>query len=145
MAINKTELQNEVKLAMKAKDRLSIDTIRSILAAIQYEEMQKGVENLAEAQITEVLLREHKKRKEEIEFAENGGRGDLKEKSIAELKIIERFLPQQLSSEALEKILTDIKAGTPGANMGVAMKVLKDKFAGQYDSKLASEIAKKLF
>jgi uncharacterized protein YqeY len=91
------------------------------------------------------LQREVKKRYEAISFEEQANRQEAKAKLVAEIAIIEEFLPKQLSADALEKILSDYKTSTPGAVMGTAMKFLKEKYAGQYDGKSASEIAKKVF
>ena len=67
----KAALREAMKSAMKAQDKLRLETIRSALSAIQYEEMQKGVDDLAAADCTAVLQREVKKRAEGIEFARN--------------------------------------------------------------------------
>lgn len=130
---------------MKAKDKLALETIRMALAALQYEEMQRQTEELPEAVAIEVLQREVKKRKEEIEFAAKSGRTDAGAQAEAEIKILEAFLPSQLSAEKLEQSLSEFKASNPGSNMGLAMKYLKDNFGGQYDAKVASEIAKRVF
>jgi uncharacterized protein YqeY len=145
MAAMKTHLKEALKVAMKAQNRLKMETIRSLLSEIQYEEMQKGLNDLPEADCGLVLQREVKKRHEAISFEEQAGRQDAKEKLVNEIAIIEEFLPKQLSIEAIEKILTDYKTSTAGAVMGTAMKFLKERYPGQYDGKSASEIAKKVF
>lgn len=141
----KEQLQNAMKDAMRAKDKVRLEAIRTLLAAIQYEEMEKKVEPLPADGVLAVLQRELKKRKEEVEFAQQANRSDLKEKLAIEIALIEKFLPQQISSSALEKLLSEFKAANASANMGLAMKMLKEKYAGQYDAKLASELAKKIF
>lgn len=140
----KTRLQNAVKDAMRAKDRVKLDTYRGTLSALQYEEMQKGVDKLPDTEITSVIQREIKKRKEELEFAEKGGRADLKEKLDSEIAALQDFLPKQLSATELEKIIGEIKAAHPGVQLGVVMKALQEQHAGSYEPKLASEIARKL-
>lgn len=141
----KSDLQAAMKDAMKARDKGRVDTIRGILAAIQYEEMEKKTEDLSKEAILSVLQREMKKRREEVEFAEKGGRADLLPKLQEEIKVIESFLPSQLSPEKIESLLQELKAKTPGLQMGLAMKELKEKWAGQYDARIASELAKKIF
>ena len=140
----KSALQDAVKVALKARDKVRLDTLRTVLSAIQYEEMDKKVDVLPTEGIVAVLQREAKRRKEEIDFAEQANRPDLKEKFAAEMKIIEEFLPKQLAPQDLEKILIELKSASPGLNMGAAMKALKESHGGQYDGKLASEIAKKV-
>jgi len=141
----KTILKEALKVAMKSQERLKMETIRSLLSEIQYEEMQKSVNDLSESECGVILQREVKKRYEAISFEEQANRQEAKAKLVAEIAIIEEFLPKQLSADALEKILSDYKTSTPGAVMGIAMKFLKEKYAGQYDGKSASEIAKKVF
>lgn len=134
-----------MKAAMKAKDKTRLDTTRLLLSAIQYEEMQKKVDELPEAALVSLLQRELGRRKEEIEFAEKANRAEAKEKLLTEIKVIEEFLPQQLNEAELEKIITQIKSSDPSANMGSVMKNLKENYSGQYDGALASQIAKRVF
>lgn len=141
----KKELQSAMKEAMKAKDKPRLDTIRSVLAAIQYEEMEKKIDELPSDATLAILQRELKKRREEVEFADKASRGDLKEKLNLEIAAIESFLPKQLSAGDLENIITQLKTEHAGLNMGTAMKLLKEKYPGQYDGKQASEVAKKVF
>ncbi len=140
----KAQLQAAMKDAMRAKDKPKLDTIRGILAAIQYEEMEKKVEPLPDAGIVELLQREIKKRREEIEFAEKANRPELVTALNADIKMIEAFLPKQLSADEISAIVAGLRATDPALNMGGVMKVLKEKYAGQYDGKVASEIVKKL-
>ncbi|NMC62462.1 MAG: GatB/YqeY domain-containing protein [SAR324 cluster bacterium] len=143
MAI-KSDLKEAMKQAMKAKEQARLDTIRMVLSAIQYEEMQNKVSELSEDQILNVLKREVKKRKEEFDYAEKASRPDLQEKLKVEISTIEAFLPTQLSAEKIEEILKSMKEVNPELNLGLAMKALKESYPGQYDSKLASEVARKV-
>ena len=140
----KKKLKDELKVAMKAQDRLRLDTIRAVLSEIQYEEMQKSVDELSDAECLAVAQREVKKRNEAIQFTEQAGRAEEKQKLLAEIAILEFFLPKQLSSEDLEKIVVGLKESTPGASMPIVMKHLKENYAGQYDGKSASEIVKRV-
>jgi uncharacterized protein YqeY len=140
----KEELKAEMKVAMKARDRVRLDTIRSILSAIQYEEMQKGTEDLPADTIVAVLKNESKKRKESLEFSTQAGRTEEIEQLQVEIAVIDSFLPQQLSEAELEQIIKDLKTSEPDSNMGQIMKSLKDKYFGQYDGKLASDVAKRV-
>lgn len=138
----KAALKENVKEALKARDKVRLETVRGILAAIQYEELQKGVEDLPADAVTAVLKAELKKRKEQLEFAEQGKRPDLVERSRAEILVVEGFLPKQMAREELEKIVTAMKQDNPALDMGAAMKLLKEQYSGQYDGKLASEVVK---
>lgn len=140
----KAQLKDALKVAMKAGEKVRVETIRSALSAIQYEEVAQKVDELPAAGVIEILKREIKKRKEEEEFAAKANRPEAIAKLHQEMATLEGFLPQQLSSEALEKIIAELKAQNPQINMGLIMKALKDTHNGQYDSKLASEIAKRI-
>ena len=140
----KATLKEALKVAMKSQDRLRMETIRSLLSEIQYEEMNKSLDELPESDSVLVLQRELKKRQEAIGFEEQANRQDAKAKLQSEIAIIETFLPKQLGSDDLERILVEFKTSTPGAALNGAMKFLKEKYAGQYDGKSASEIAKRV-
>ena len=140
----KEKLRAALKEAMRAKDKVRLDTIRLALSAIQYEEVEKKVDSLNDAAVVAVLQNEAKKRKESIEFAQKANRPNEVAQLTQELKILEAFLPTQLSAADLEKIIVDLKGATPGLNMGAAMKLLREKYAGQYDGKIASEVAKRV-
>lgn len=140
----KAILKQALVAAMKSQDKLRMETIRSILSEMQYEEMQKSVDALPENDSILVLQRELKKRQEAVGFEEQANRPEAKAKLLQEIAIIEEFLPKQLSAQDLEKILVDYKSSTPGAALNTAMKFLKEKYPGQYDGKSASEIAKRV-
>lgn len=141
----KADLKDAMKVAMKEKNRVALDTIRSLLAAIQYEEMQKQTEELPENAILAIIKNEVKKRKEGLEFEQKAGRTEQIETLNAEVAVLEKFLPQQLDRAQLEDIFQKFKAGNESANMGEAMKMLKETYPSQYDGKEASSIAKDLF
>ncbi len=139
----KDDIKKALVPAMKARQAVRVETIRAVLTAIQYEEVAAGTENLPAATITEILKREVKKRREELEFVAKS-RPEGVAKINEELATIEEFLPKQMSSSELEGLITQIKTTNPAANIGVVMKMLKDQHAGMYDSKMASELAKKI-
>jgi len=137
-------LKEQLKSAMKAQDRIRLDTIRAVLTEIQYEEMQKSLSDLSPQDCLSVVQREVKKRHEAIQFEEQAGRTEAKEKLLAEISILDSFLPKQLSSEELERMILEMRGSDPSLSLPVVMKHLKENFAGQYDGKLASEVAKRV-
>lgn len=141
----KESLKAQMKEAMKAKDKIRLDAIRGLLSEIQYEEMQKGIENLDPESSLQVVQRGLKKLKEELEFAEKASRPELKDKLLAEITVLESLLPKQLSGEEIEKHLRTLKEADSSLNMGGAMKLMKEQLSGQYDGRLASEVAKRVF
>lgn len=140
----KEKLKSQLKEAMKAKDQGTMDLIRGLLSAIQYEEIQGGVNELDPATIISVLKRELKKKQEEIEYAEKAGRLEVVEVGKKALATLESFLPKQLSLDQLSEKVKEFIAATPNVNMGGVMKYLKENFDGQYDGRAASEVTKKL-
>ncbi len=137
----------DLKDAMKSGEKIRLETIRSIRALIlEFEKSGTGKELTAEEEIR-MLSTAAKKRKESIEQFRNGGRIELAEKEEAELKIIEEYLPKQLS---LDDILLEVKkiALEVGAKtkedfpklMPVAAKALK----GKADGKVVKEIVEKV-
>ena len=140
----------DLKVALKSGDSFRVGTLRMLLSSLHNKEIEKkgkGLEStLSDDEAIEVLSREAKKRKEAIEAYEKGNRTDLAQKETKELEIIEKYLPEQLSEEEIEKIITAAikKTGAVtvkdfGKVMGEAMKELK----GKADASLVSKIVRK--
>ena len=137
----KERIGEDIKSAMKAKNKIRLETVRSIKKAILEKEVAlrpKGQDSLTEEQEIELLAQQAKQRRDSIEQYRNGGREDLAEKEAQELAIIETYLPKQLSDEEvnsiIDEIIKSVGATTPkdlGKVMGVAMKQLKGKADGK--------------
>lgn len=142
-----TEINDAIKTAMKEKDRVALDSLRAVKAQIILAKTDgKHAEVTAEDEIA-ILQRMVKQRKDSFEQFIAQGRKDLADVEEAQTKVIEKFLPKQLSPEELEAeiktIIADVKAEGAkdlGKVMGVASKAL----AGKSDGKSISEMAKKL-
>ena len=137
----KDRIGEDIKSAMKAKDKIRLETVRSIKKVILEKEVAlrpKGQDSLTEEQEIEVLAQQAKQRRDSIEQYRNGGREDLAQKEAQELAIIETYLPKQLSEEEvnsiIDEIITSVGATTAkdlGKVMGAAMKQLKGKADGK--------------
>lgn len=137
----KEQIGEDIKTAMKAKDKVRLQTVRSIKKAILEKEVElrpKGQEELTPEQEIELLAQQAKQRRDSIEQYQNAGRDDLVEKETQELAIIETYLPEQVSDEELETIIDQIIADSGAASvkdlgkvMGPAMKQLKGKADGK--------------
>jgi len=134
----KVRLQTAMKAAMKAHEKEKLQTIRSILSAIQYTEMEKG--DMDDQAIIAVLKTELKKRHEEIEFAVKAGRNEQLAPLNLEISVIEEFLPSQLSTVDIQKFLAQQYNDKSGLTIGSVMKGLNESFPGQVDGKIASSI-----
>ncbi len=136
-----------IKTAMRAKDKVALDSLRAVKSQILLLKTEaKGAEVSAEQEIA-ILQRMIKQRKDSYEQFAAQGRNDLAEVEDAQMKVIEQFLPKQLSAEELEtemkNIIAEAKAESIkdlGKVMGIASKTL----SGKSDGKSISEMAKKL-
>ncbi|MEM6518866.1 MAG: GatB/YqeY domain-containing protein [Cyanobacteria bacterium P01_C01_bin.70] len=136
----KDRISEDIKTAMKAKDKLRLETVRSIKKVILEEESTargKGQDELTADQELAILTRLAKQRKDAIEQYNNANRSDLAEKEAAELTIIEEYLPAQMSDEEIAAVVDDLIAKTGAASakdmgkvMGPAMKALKGRADG---------------
>lgn len=140
-------ISEAIKTAMREKDRVALDSLRAVKAQILLLKTEAiGAEVSAEQEIA-ILQRMIKQRKDSYEQFSSQGRQDLAEVEEAQMKVIEQFLPKQLSAEELEAEMKNIISETGaesikdlGKVMGVASKVL----AGKSDGKSISEMAKRL-
>ncbi len=142
----KERFSSELKDSLKAGDRLKLSTIRLIMASLKNREIEKRG-SLSEEEIIDLLVSLSKQRKESIEEFKKGGRQDLVDKETEELKIIEFYLPQQLTPEEIKKIIgeTITETGASGPkDIGKVMKVLMPKVKGRADGKLVNEMVKEL-
>ena len=137
-------LSEDLKTAMKAKEKIKVQTIRMVRAQLKDFQIAKRDELTEEDEIS-VLTNAAKKRKEALELYEKSDRQDLIEQEKQELEIISAYLPAQLSKEKVEKvvlkIIEEVGASSPqdlGKVMGAAMKELK----GKTDGKMVQEIVR---
>ena len=138
----KATIKDAMKEAMRAKDKSRLETIRMLISAMQYDEIEKKVDDLNDDDTIAVIKRELKKREEEAEFAKQAGRSEILQGAEAAVAVLASFLPAQMSHEELKSAVAAIVAKAPGAQMGVIMGILKKDYAGKYDGKMASEVVK---
>ena len=138
------KIKSEIVNAMKDKDTLKLQTLRGIKGDADMEHINKKVEINDELMIN-VLSRGIKTRKESIAEFEKGGRNDLIDKTNQEIELLQTFLPKQLSSEEVEKIIDDVfKKVNPSSekDMGLIMKEVTPLVKGKADMKEVSTIIK---
>ena len=146
----KEQINNDIKTAMRAKNKEMLSVLRMASSAIKDKEiaMRKGeAVNLTDEQVIEVLSSEVKKRKDSITAYEQGGREDLSEKERSELKILEKYLPKQMSDEELEKIVKEIAETHCHASprdFGKIMGQVMPRVKGKADGNKVSEAVKKV-
>lgn len=138
----------DMKAAMKAKEegKLALNTIRMARAHIRQAEIDNGHADFNDDQVLAVLRKEVKQRKETLSEIEGSGREDLVEQTKAEINVLEKYLPAEMTPEAVEAAVKEIvDAMDPGQkNMGSVMKAVMAKLKGQADGKLINQIVRKL-
>ncbi len=139
----KEKINSDLKEAMRAKDKVRLETVRSIRALIlEFEKSGKDEELTSEKEIA-LLTSAAKKRKESIEQYENAGRTELAEKEKAELEIIQSYLPKQLSRDEIEaevKKLADEIGATDKKDFPKLMPLAAKTLKGQADGRQIKEI-----
>lgn len=144
----KQQIDNDIKKAMLARQKEELEALRSIKSLILLAETEKGGSGDVAADVeNKLLMKAAKQRKESADIFSQQGRKDLADKELAQLEIINRYLPKQLSADeieaALKKIIAETGASGP-QDMGKVMGVATKSLAGQADGKVISELVKKL-
>lgn len=131
----KARLHADLTTAMKARDELRTATLRMVLTAVKTEEVSGGeARELDDAAVLKVLAREGKKRRESAEAYTNAGRAELADREVAEGRVIDEYLPAQLSDSELGALVAAAVAesgATSPQQMGAVMKLVTPKVAGR--------------
>jgi len=131
----KTRINDDVKTAMRSKDKERLGTLRLLTAAIKQIEVDKRIE-LDDEQVVAVIEKMLKQRKDSIEQFEKAGRNELAEIEIKEVAILKEFMPEQMSDADVDALIDDAIASTGAEamkDMGKVMGILKPKLAGKAD------------
>ena len=142
----KTQLQDALKDAMRARDDLRKNTLRMVLSAIHLSEVDKGAA-LDDQGVMAILHKEIKSRRESMADAERAGRPDLIQADEAEIAILEGFLPKGFSAEELDALARQAVAeagATTIREMGAVMKMLMPRLQGRATGDQASQAVRKL-
>lgn len=132
-------LESDYKTALKARDRLRVETIRLIKAAMQRLAIEKQKPLLDDQEIQQVVSQQVKQRRETIEAVKSSGRQDILDQAKRELDILAAYLPPQLSPEAITQLVEEA-LNTVGQNQGQIMKYVMGKAAGSADGKMVSQL-----
>ena len=140
----KTQLTEDMKTAMRAKDQVSLSTIRLINAAIKQFEVDERTE-ADDAKVISILTKMVKQRKDSAKIYAEAGRQDLADKENAAIEILNRYLPQMMSAEEIKTVVEAAitETGASGmADMGKVMGVLKTRLAGKADMGEVNKVLK---
>ncbi|MAX17469.1 MAG: glutamyl-tRNA amidotransferase [Nitrospina sp.] len=139
----KEKLLAHMKEALRSKDSIRLNTIRSLISATKNQEIDLRRE-LQDEEVLSLITREVKKRKEASSLYKQGGRTDLMEKEDQEQLILQAYLPEQVSEEVLRKRIQEVieETGADGMqDFGKIMKVLVPEFKGKADNALIKDLA----
>lgn len=133
-------------MAMKAKDTVALESLRAVKSALLLAQTDGSGSELTEEDEVKLVQKLVKQRKDSAAIFQEQGRPDLAEPELAQVAVIEQFLPEQLSEEEIEKVV-DKAIETSGASgmkdMGKVMGMVSKELAGQADGKTISTIVKK--
>lgn len=136
-------INNDMKEAMKSHDKETLSTIRLLKSAIDLQKINNKLSEITDDLVIEVASRQVKQHKESITEFRNAGRDDLADNLEREIKLISKYLPEQLSKEEIEKeldkIFEEVKPESK-KDMGKIMKEANIRLKGKADFKLVSEI-----
>jgi uncharacterized protein len=140
----------DLKEAMRSRDAVRLGVLRMLKSALKYAEIEKpGAEaQMSDSDSVQVIRKQVKQRQDSIESFTKGGRPELAARETEELKVLNSYLPQQISPEELQAAVRDtimeLNAATK-AQMGAVMKALQAKIGGRVDGKtLSQEVARQL-
>ena len=137
-------LQEELIIAMKARDKATLTGLRNIIGKLKTCQIDKG-EKLTEQESINILQSIAKQLKDSIQQYQNGGREDLAETEAFELKLIEKYLPEQLSKNNVRRLVQKTIASTKAKSMndmGQLMGILMNELSGSADGNMVQQIVK---
>jgi hypothetical protein len=141
------QIMEEMKKAMKSKDTIALQALRSVKSAFLLAKTETGaVEELSEEQELKIIQKQVKQRKDSATIFIKQNRQDLAAPELAEIAILEQFLPEALSEEKIEEIVLNTiqKLGASGMkDMGKVMGIVSKELSGQADGKTISMLVKK--
>jgi uncharacterized protein YqeY len=143
-AITEERLAEDLAQAMKAREMPRVYVLRGLLTAVKNLKVERRGAALAEADLVQLVRREIRKRDEAEEFAVKAGREDLIAQNRSERAMLEAYAPPALEADELERAIRDIAAAPESRSLGAVMAALRGRFAGRFDGRQASEIARRV-
>ncbi len=143
-ALTEQQLADDLTRAMKAREMPRVYVLRGLLTAAKNLKVERKGAALAEADLVQLVRREIRKREEVEEFAAKAGRSELVEQNRSERALLEAYVPALLGPAELEETIRALAARPEARNLGAIMSALREGFAGRYDGRQASEIARRV-
>jgi len=140
------QVMEEIKAAMKAKDTVALESLRAIKSALLLAQTEKGAgSEMSDTEEIKLIQKLVKQRKDSAAIFKEQGREDLAGPELAQVAVIEKFLPAQLSEDEIEKVVVQIIESTGASgmkDMGKVMGMVSKELAGQADGKTISGIVR---
>ncbi len=140
-----SKVMEQMKIAMKAKDTVALESLRAIKSALLLESTSGSGKELTEEDEIKLVQKLVKQRKDSAAIFMEQGRQDLADPELAQVVVIEQFLPEQLTEEEVEKVVVqtiDATGASGMKDMGKVMGIVSKELAGQADGKMISTIVK---
>lgn len=141
----KDKIMDDIKVAMKDKAAEKLSTLRFLHSAIKNKEIEVRPNLISDVDVVQVIQKSVKQRKESVDQYQKAGRQDLADKELAEIKVLEAYMPSQMSEAEIKNIVAAaIKTvnATTVKDMGAVMKEVTAKTQGRADNKLVSQIVR---
>lgn len=138
----KGKLQTESRDALKAGDKAKVSVLRFLISLLDKKEMQLPPGKMTEAEVMAVLAKELKNKNEARAIFEKAGRSDLVEESDYEISVLEKYLPEQMPEEEVEKVAMAVLANNKEANFGQLMGMVMAKLQGKADGAVVAKVLK---
>ena len=146
----RTKIELELKLAIKSQNKVRLSTLRLITAALKDRDIairtEENVSGVSDKEILTILSKMIKQRNDSITYYEEAGRVELAEIESCEIAVIKEFLPKQLSTEEIEKVVMEmirLENANSIRDMGRIIGKLKEKYSGKADFSLVAPLVKK--
>ena len=144
MSLSEQQLTAALTQAMKERATVRLQVLRGVVAAAKNLKVEKRVAELGSGDLEQVVRKEIRKREEAEEFARKANRADVVEQNVAERAILEELVPPLLSAPELEAAVRTLVAETRATAMGPVMGALRERYAGRYDGRQASDIVRRV-
>jgi hypothetical protein len=142
MSLNE-RFESDMKTALKEGNALKLSVLRMLVTSVRKIQTDNNSKSVSEGDVLQILQRHMKQHKESIAQFESGNRKDLADKELAELKVLEAYMPEQLSEEELAAVVKEAIAESGAktkAEMGRVMKLVMEKTKGRCDGKVISQL-----
>ncbi len=142
--LSEQQLAEDLARAMKGRDMARVYTLRGVITAAKNLKVERRGAALQESDLVQIIRREIRKREEAVEFAVKAGRTDVVEQNRAERAMLETYVPAVLGAGELEDAIRTIATETGARSLGPIMGALRERYAGRFDGRQASALARRV-